>query len=850
MATSNSTIDTTLSNQIYISRDNIRNQIIEYMQYYLEMENVDLVKSSFLSFMIDTLASLTSNILFYSSSSYKEFFLTTAQLPESIHNLSAFLGYNPSEASYSVANILINIPFGFTDVNTTFNISEGFKFYAEKTEFITYYDTTIDITNNTNVNITVVQDSTKTYNIPVNIDSTSTDPSFTFVLPVRQYKEVIQEFQIDDDIELYQFITVDVPLDGKVSSLTIEVKDPDSSSWRLYTEYNSVYLMSATDYGYVSRTTSSGRRLTFGNGLIGVQPLGGSTIKVTASITEGADGNVISSSIKSGDRMYVTDSYGKTKIVNYTCTNPSPASGGEDEESIQEIRSNSIANLVALNRLVSEYDYKNAGSIMSDTPIANNTLPVLKRSDVKCNEIQLFSIVEFGTSTRLSSITGETITENVIVPTRNAKYTIPISTTYIPRETLITIDSEDYYTLFDITVDLINSSAYYDYIMYEIENVPILITSYGIVYDIVCSKLAITKSGSSAIFELSYNSTESDYDLCIAELKVVNTSLIYSMVNDSLNKKFAYTFTPYTIFPKGNIDLELTIFTNSGTPIATYSSQVTFAKSLNDFMMSNAEIDSTSNTTIIYDIPVVEKDYYDSIVKKDFELDILQNMMTAMDFKSYRMLTDFTNLKFTNTTGSMINMKYNTVSKSDCIDIGITTPPTNPTIGDRYIVGYTESGTWANKYGQIAQCIDTTATIWYYFIPVTDNIVYVTNKGRKYIYNGNKWVLMEYQIPLIIEAEIFKASNYYGSDIELSNLIKDTLLTEYSSRFGPNITLYKSEIIKTIQDVTGVSHCNLIKPESNIFFDYELTSLAETELLEYSPEYIYFDGSSISIRVY
>ena len=85
-----SSADTTLSNQIYLSRDNIRTQIIEYMQYYLELENVDLVKSSFLSFMIDTLATLTTNILFYSSSTYKEFFLTTAQLPETIYNLSAF----------------------------------------------------------------------------------------------------------------------------------------------------------------------------------------------------------------------------------------------------------------------------------------------------------------------------------------------------------------------------------------------------------------------------------------------------------------------------------------------------------------------------------------------------------------------------------------------------------------------------------------------------------------------------------------------------------------------------------------------------------------------------------------
>jgi hypothetical protein len=212
------------------------------------------------------------------------------------------------------------------------------------------------------------------------------------------------------------------------------------------------------------------------------------------------------------------------------------------------------------------------------------------------------------------------------------------------------------------------------------------------------------------------------------------------MTNDSINKKFIHTFSPYTVFPDGDTDLEFTIYTDSGSPISTYSSNVTFRKSLNDFMMSNVTIDSTS--AMIYDIPVIEKTYYDSIVKKDFELDILQKMMTVMDFKSYRMLTDFTNLKFTNTIGSMNNMSLNPVTKADVIDLEIIIPPVSPTINDRYIIGNTDSGLWADKYGKIAQCIDTTAIIWYYFSPITNDIIYVTNKSKKYIYNGNKWLLL------------------------------------------------------------------------------------------------------------
>ena len=102
---------TTISDQIYLSRDQIVNQITEFAKQYLELENIVLTKSSFLSFVINTLSTLTSNLLFYETSVYREFFLTTAQLPESVLNLSAFLGYNTKEASYATVNVLITIPF-------------------------------------------------------------------------------------------------------------------------------------------------------------------------------------------------------------------------------------------------------------------------------------------------------------------------------------------------------------------------------------------------------------------------------------------------------------------------------------------------------------------------------------------------------------------------------------------------------------------------------------------------------------------------------------------------------------------------------------------------------------------
>jgi len=221
-----------ISSQIYLSRDRIRQLVTDEVRSYLELENVDLTKSSFLSYIIDIISTLTGNLMFYQLSTYREFFLTKAQLPESILNLSAFLGYNTSEAKYSTANLLMSIPFGFEDTSVQFNFPTGHKFNtSDNIEFRTYYTTYITVTNNSIANVYVLEGN-KRYNLPVD---TSTD-GFSFVLPVRQYKEVIQEFQIDEDLQTYQFVTLDVPIDGKVSSLIVQVREPGSSGYTTWTE--------------------------------------------------------------------------------------------------------------------------------------------------------------------------------------------------------------------------------------------------------------------------------------------------------------------------------------------------------------------------------------------------------------------------------------------------------------------------------------------------------------------------------------------------------------------------------------------------------------------------------------
>ena len=869
---------TPVSSTIYASRDAIRTQVIEFLQQYMELNDVDLTQSSFLSYIIDIFTTLSSNLMFYQSNIYNEFFLTQAQLPESVHNLSSFIGYNPLEAQFATANVLMTVNLPFNDPDTTFNIIDGFEFKTSDGRiFVTYYKTTIKIVDNTSVMISADQDG-KVFDIPVSIDTTSEESNFQFLLPTRQYKTTVQEFVIDDDLQLYQFTDINVPINGKVASIEIHVKDPDSSSslpgseediGRLYERFNSLYLMNNDDYGYVLRVSPEGRRIYFGNGIIGQQPLPGSTVVVDVNVTDGLDGNVIAGSITSGGRIYTQQS-GVTEIVDYDVINPSSAFNGKDEESLQEIRDNSIKNLVSLGRLVSEQDYKNFDVVIPEAPIKANSIPVLKRSDLKVNEIQLYTILNF---------------QNEIVPTRNGTLTLgpgeqfPYGTTYIPRDVIIEIDEVDYITLFEMTLDQQNDSAYYHYIMRDLQLVPTLIESWGHdeqeLYHFHINNLEINAndSTSTALFELSYYSNEVDFANCECEMRIISTNDTFQMINTpgTNGGVFTYAFSDYMDIPKDSQTYYFTISNPTSTLpfqplISQYSAEFIFRQELKTYMMSNAFNDGTS--TIIYDIPVVLKSYYMGIQvpgtgvpgvpieyeggvdKVDFEAQVLQAFLSSAEFKSYRMLTDFINIKLCNTTGLSKNMLKNEPSTLPIVDLGLTLIPPTPNLADRYIVSGNEGGTWNGHRDEIALCVDSTAMIWTFTEPKSSDIAYVTNKGSNYIYTDFGWKPPIYDIPLKISLEVFKINDSSIQETTLMADIRSAIFDYYSPDFGPKLVIRRSKIIDLVHNINGVSHCRLLEPSSGIFFDFDINNFEQQELLEYTPEWMHFIEDDITIKIF
>ena len=983
----------TPSQQINLSKDKIRQDLIEnFIKEYLELENVDLTQSSYLSFLVDVFSTLTSNLLFYQSSVYREFFLTTAQLPESVLNLSRFLGYNTREATPSSTNLLVSVPISFDDTLVYFKIPGNgtfpgetdetkFRFYAGSTEFINDQKVEVYITNSSpkpTARIKYTNVNGKSF-ITSGIIDTSVSPNILkFLVPVRQVKKITQEFQVDSNLRSFQFYDINVPVTGNVASLSVKITPPNlpDGSGTYWTEYDSLYLMSTTTQGYVSRRTDSGRKIFFGNDLMGSQPKPGSKIEVYVETTEGEAGNVIKGSIVTADRIYHSQ-YGvyntsvtRPKIVEFTVINPNSASGGTDEESIDDIRINAINSLTSLSRLVSENDYKNLKTIVSDLPIGDITLPVLKRSDTRINEIQLYVSLYFN---------------DEIVPTRSIYQTVPITQTSIKRNTLLLDGTDEYLALFNMTFDAndvpltVNSdAAYYKYYISSIETSPILEdTNTNIDYNIYATNFSFERSEADATsyisityfsdeieitspnilnpfadgtdhlrataditlisngqeYELSrpYLDAHTDASCAINSLTIQLSSVPSALDSDSTGwvifsappqdwqttSTHAYKFTSVsggdtlvldsmydnstggingTVLSYADDDCQILLsgdeftfyidgledehfdegvitfafsfyhpeFAVSG-PITRSTVNVTVSQTADQFMMSNMTLNRDSSSLTIYDIPVISKSYYDDIVASgdsdDFELLVMQKILSGTQFHNYRMLTDFLNLKFVNSTGTIRSFQYNKTTKPDVLTRTLTAVPGAPVNGDSYIVNGKETGSWSSTYtnAQLKDKIVTwNGTEWIVTDPSLEEVVAIEDENYidgdstsllKVFYSEFGWISPDYEIPLIIECEIYPRQDYSDGDTALVNAVKQELIDSFSSRFGPNISLHRSEIIDKIHNVEGVDHVRLISPKTSIYFDFETSDLTEDQLLKYGPEYIFFNEDSIVVRI-
>lgn len=525
-----STEDNILLNQIvnqginiYGSREKIRNQLIQFSKQYLSLGDADIQKTSYLAYLIDVLSILSANQIFYDSTIYKEFFMVDSQMSESVQNLARWIGYSIPKAQSASVNIMFVIPLTFSVSQVNFTFSRYFKCKAGDIIFTidtgnsgsdvaaaqvsmnllslkNTYGTTAAATGTIiNNSILTVRDYNGYYR-PVYLSGDKKTCSFT--LPFKQEEVIIQSYMIPDTLGLNQFYNIEMSYNGQASQVEVWVCSPtygqrlntsgssidgvlDPDSWdpnstildsagqkcsfvKWEESVNGVYTMSARAEQYTWLGSYDKGQIFFGNGIVGKQPTPGSAVVVRLHITKGAAGNVISNTITSGDPLYIELDSGKTSNINYSCLNYDSSYGGKDILSIAEIKQNAITNLSAKKRLVSDQDYDDIKTIIGDSIPLADCKPILKRSDIKINEIMAFSTLNYTVGDQTQIVPTRNVTIDLINPQwdDNNQYVIP-------RNYEVTIGPEDnrytFLTMFNMIIDKNTRTAYYDYILQKVE---------------------------------------------------------------------------------------------------------------------------------------------------------------------------------------------------------------------------------------------------------------------------------------------------------------------------------------------------------------------------------------------
>ena len=1065
---------------IYGSREKIREALVEYAKSYLNLGDVDINKTSYLAYLIDMLSILSANHIFYDSTIYREFFFTDAQMTESVNNLAKWIGYSIPKATPAQVNMMFSIPLNFSSENINFTLSPYFYVKSGDIPYI-IKSSALDASSAASVNLlSKSQLSTKDWvvkgaivnNSAMNVRdnegyyksvylSKKADTAF-FMLPFVQKEVLLKVYQIPTDLSVNQFYSIPITFNGQVCDIEVYIVSPaanqklniadssidnvldasnfdpindefsDSSGntckWVQWTEStNGIYTMSsrAAQFSWIGGYNKG--EILFGNGILGKQPPAGSIVAVRLHVTQGSKGNVIANTITDGDSIYTTTANQNVTTINYTVRNTHAAYGGEDLLTLPEIKQNAITNLAAKKRLVSEWDYDNIKTILGNDLPLNDSYSILKRSDIKVNEIDVF--------TTLNYITDEV---NEIVPTRNVyitlndpkwdedgKYTLyrDYEVQYPPK------NGDKYLTMFNMTCDKATMTASYDYILQNVYGSVtkmysktqdnywdrfIYITGNGCNFGIDINKKAFLgnnyplnvrfnvnhvaskinknwvskiKEGTSSELTVSDLIEEagstSSYDGHYSTLLVVNkfrasmttkwdkfdvyepTSTYGYYENtteeevDDAHIKTTYNnfgwridnylnvpegtqrfeFAIQALVPKRNSDGEIlgidgSVVIDSNdqlrpgcqnipiqfvwTTVNTYYCDIVIRRNLDNFMSSGITCDDGVNYKI-HNVPVILEDYYNNIVNGDdngdennnFELNVMQKLVSNLNLSDARMLTDFVNIKFADTYGSLINMRYNKADYTvesrywhtpwwigsgqaqDKSDMNLDydkayskkeserTDPKDMFPDDMdseyyidpaatvvyYIVNGVipeEKRPLAEYIGWIALRVPTRIAegqyTWTYNLYEPSIGTYVRVKDelddegyyKTLVWTGKEWKdVLDYNIPLDIKLKVEVDDTVVSkTDEAISEEIIDTLTQYFSSKMGLQVNLDRSEIVRVCRSVEGVVYAELLEPAVDIRFNYDMKDLSQKQLLDFTPEYVGFRGVSSNEESY
>jgi hypothetical protein len=311
--------------------DTIKQNLKVFLNQQTDFTDYDF-EGSGLSVLLDILAYNTHYNAYYLNMVANEAFLDTAQLRDSVVSHAKALGYTPHSMTAPVA--IINMEVSSTsNTQSTLTMPKGFAFLSNQIDgkaynFVVMNDTTVTKSNTKFYfdNLEIYEGQLINHNFTHNQAS---NPKQVFTLP-------------DENIDT---TTISVSVMPSISN----------TSTSLYTKVTDILDVTNTSEVFFLQENKSGKfQIYFGDNVVGKKLPDGAIITAQYLVTNGTAANKANNFI---GRLPLVDSTSES-MTNFTITPVSPASGGSERETVDEIKYGSAAQFTSQNRLVTLRDYE------------------------------------------------------------------------------------------------------------------------------------------------------------------------------------------------------------------------------------------------------------------------------------------------------------------------------------------------------------------------------------------------------------------------------------------------------------------------------------------------------------
>ena len=310
----------------------IKTSLIEYMRAQSDFTDYDF-EGSTLSVLIDLLAYNTYYTAFNTNMVVNELFLSSATLRDNVVALAKQLGYKPKSITAPIAYVNFDVTFTGSSPNVIF-LKKG-------TGFTTIFD------NNLYQYVVVEDQEAPVVNNIANFRN----------IPIYEGSLVTNSYTVNTAVKSQRFI-IDNP-GADISTIRVKVfESQNSTSFEFYEFSNNILNVTKDSKVYFVEEIEDERyEIFFGDGSLGRKLDNGEFVEVSYLITNGSLTNGSKSFTFAGVLEDVNRNSNYPVSISIFNTNTVAAAGGEEIETINEIKYNAPKYFGTQDRAVTAQDY-------------------------------------------------------------------------------------------------------------------------------------------------------------------------------------------------------------------------------------------------------------------------------------------------------------------------------------------------------------------------------------------------------------------------------------------------------------------------------------------------------------